>query len=71
MLSCSVPFPAFEPMPLDRAPATFLHPQWIFEIKWDGFRALLYFDKHGVRLVSRNANARDDRRFKEVVGRSV
>ena len=28
----------------------------MFEIKWDGFRALLYSDSHGVRLVSRNWN---------------
>jgi len=28
----------------------------LFEIKWDGFRALLHSDKDGVRLVSRNAN---------------
>lgn len=29
---------------------------WLFEVKWDGFRALLYSDKDGVRLVSRNVN---------------
>ena len=43
-------------MPLSRAPAPFSHPNWFFEIKWDGFRALLYSDKDGVRLVSRNGN---------------
>ena len=28
----------------------------MFEIKWDGFRALLYSDEIGVRLISRNGN---------------
>jgi len=43
-------------MPLSRARAPFSHADWLFEIKWDGFRALLYSDKDGVRLVSRNGN---------------
>jgi ATP dependent DNA ligase domain len=51
-----VPLPPFQPMPLSRARAPFSHPHWIFEIKWDGFRALLYPDKDGVRLISRNGN---------------
>jgi ATP-dependent DNA ligase len=37
---------------------------WIFEIKWDGFRALLFSDKEHARLVSRNGN-----RFKSFPGR--
>jgi bifunctional non-homologous end joining protein LigD len=28
----------------------------VFEVKWDGFRALLYSENDGVRLVSRNGN---------------
>jgi bifunctional non-homologous end joining protein LigD len=51
-----VRFPQFQPLPLDRARAPFSHPDWIFEVKWDGFRALLYSDDDGVRLVSRNGN---------------
>jgi bifunctional non-homologous end joining protein LigD len=51
-----VPFPRFQPLPLSRARAPFCHPDWIFEIKWDGFRSLLYSDKDGVRLISRNGN---------------
>jgi bifunctional non-homologous end joining protein LigD len=43
-------------LPLDRVPAPFSHPDWLFEIKWDGFRALLYSDTDDVRLVSRNGN---------------
>jgi len=48
--------PVFRPLPLSRARATFSHLDWLFEIKWDGFRSLLYSDKDGVRLVSRNGN---------------
>jgi bifunctional non-homologous end joining protein LigD len=51
-----VPVPAYQPLPLARARAPFSHHDWLFEIKWDGFRALLYSDKDGVRLVSRNGN---------------
>src|SRR5689334_1819176 len=43
-------------MPLGRSRGPFSHPDWLFEIKWDGFRALLHSDQDGVRLVSRNGN---------------
>jgi bifunctional non-homologous end joining protein LigD len=43
-------------MPLGRVAEPFSHPNWLYEIKWDGFRALLFSDKAGVRLVSRNGN---------------
>jgi bifunctional non-homologous end joining protein LigD len=46
----------FQPMPLTRRAEPFSDPEWIFEIKWDGFRALLHSDSDGVRLVSRNGN---------------
>jgi bifunctional non-homologous end joining protein LigD len=51
-----VPLPQFQTMTLGRIRDPFSHPDWIFEIKWDGFRALLFSDKEGVRLVSRNGN---------------
>jgi bifunctional non-homologous end joining protein LigD len=51
-----VRLPHFQPLPLSRARAPFSHPDWIFEVKWDGFRALLCSDENGVRLVSRNGN---------------
>jgi bifunctional non-homologous end joining protein LigD len=51
-----VSLPIFQPLPLSRARAPFSDSDWLFEIKWDGFRALLYSDKGDVRLVSRNAN---------------
>jgi bifunctional non-homologous end joining protein LigD len=44
----------FQPMPLSRRAEPFNHPDWLFEIKWDGFRALLHSDSDGVRLISRN-----------------
>jgi bifunctional non-homologous end joining protein LigD len=49
--------PQLQALPLSRAGAPFSHPDWIFEVKWDGFRALLYSDTEGVRLVSRNGNS--------------
>jgi len=51
-----VPAPPFQPLPLSRARAPFSHADWLFEIKWDGFRGLLHSDSEGVRLVSRNGN---------------
>ena len=32
------------------------HPDWFFEIKWDGFRSLTYLEDGHCRLVSRNGN---------------
>ncbi len=46
----------FRPMPLSRRAEPFNDPDWLFEIKWDGFRALLYSDRDGIRLISRNGN---------------
>ena len=52
----SVPLPHFQPVTLGRIREPFSHPDWLFEIKWDGFRSLLFADKDRVRLVSRNGN---------------
>jgi bifunctional non-homologous end joining protein LigD len=51
-----VPVSVFQPLPLSRARAPFSHCDWLFEVKWDGFRALLHSDNDGVRLISRNGN---------------
>jgi bifunctional non-homologous end joining protein LigD len=48
--------PVFQPLPLTRRPEPFSHPDWLYEVKYDGFRALCYCDPSGVRLVSRNGN---------------
>jgi bifunctional non-homologous end joining protein LigD len=34
----------------------FDNPDWMFEIKWDGYRAIAFIDKGRVQLVSRNQN---------------
>jgi bifunctional non-homologous end joining protein LigD len=43
-------------MPLRRAPQPFDDPDWLFELKYDGFRALAYIEGGACRLVSRNGN---------------
>ena len=35
----------------------FSHPDWLFELKHDGFRALAFVQNGSCRLVSRNGNA--------------
>ncbi|PYX53191.1 MAG: hypothetical protein DMG76_26570 [Acidobacteria bacterium] len=51
-----MPLPHFHAMPLGRAREAFSHPDWIFEIKWDGFRSLVRIDSGVCKLVSRNGN---------------
>ncbi len=47
--------------PRDFQPATlssanlFIHPNWVYELKYDGFLGLALID-HGVSLVSKNGN---------------
>jgi ATP-dependent DNA ligase len=43
-------------MPLARLAEPFDHPEWIFELKLDGFRSLAHVDRSGCRLMSRNRN---------------
>jgi bifunctional non-homologous end joining protein LigD len=43
-------------MSLERRPAPFSHPDWLFKIKHDGFRALAYVENGTARLLSRNGN---------------
>jgi bifunctional non-homologous end joining protein LigD len=45
--------PAFTARPC--APP-FSHPDWIFEIKWDGFRSLAHVEHGRCKLISRNGN---------------
>lgn len=40
-------------MPLGQRREPFGHPDWFFELKYDGFRALAYVDGGGAKLVSR------------------
>ena len=52
-----MPLPRFEPMPLARLAEPFDHEDWIFELKYDGFRALAHIENGQCRLISRNRNA--------------
>jgi len=44
------------PMPLKRHREPFSPPDWLFELKHDGFRALAFVSDGACRLVSRNGN---------------
>ena len=44
-------------MPLVSIPQAFDHPDWLYEIKHDGFRALAIVDGHRCQLVSRRGHA--------------
>jgi len=44
-------------MPLNRSKEPFSSPDWIYELKYDGFRALAEIEYGRCRLVSRNGNA--------------
>ncbi len=54
---------AFDPCPSEIRPMlansvenAFDDPAWLFEIKWDGYRAVAFISEGNVRLVSRNQN---------------
>jgi len=44
------------PMLATLAAEAFDNPDWLFEIKWDGYRAVAFIEKGAVRFVSRNQN---------------
>jgi bifunctional non-homologous end joining protein LigD len=45
-----------QPMLATLVDEAFDDPQWLFEIKWDGYRAIAFLDRGKLRLVSRNQN---------------
>ncbi len=45
-----------KPMLADSTAKAFDDPNWLFEIKWDGYRAVAFIEDGRVRLVSRNQN---------------
>jgi bifunctional non-homologous end joining protein LigD len=47
---------AIYPMLATAIEEPFDSPDWLFEIKWDGYRAIAFIEKRGLRLVSRNQN---------------
>jgi bifunctional non-homologous end joining protein LigD len=59
----SLPEAVREPMPSSIRPmlatlvdGPFNSREWLYEVKWDGFRALAFVEQGNVRLVSRNQN---------------
>ena len=48
--------PHFQPMPLLKRPLPFDGPEWIFELKYDGFRALAVIEHGRAQLISRNGH---------------
>jgi bifunctional non-homologous end joining protein LigD len=48
--------PVFQPLQVVRKPRPFNGSDWLFELKYDGFRALAYLDHGRCRLVSRNGH---------------
>ena len=48
--------PPITPMPLLRIAEPFDHPDFLYEIKYDGFRALALIDGHHCQLISRRRN---------------
>jgi bifunctional non-homologous end joining protein LigD len=49
--------PAFQPLPVTPRQRPFDGSDWLFELKYDGFRALAYLERGTCRLVSRNGHA--------------
>jgi bifunctional non-homologous end joining protein LigD len=47
---------AIHPLLATAADKPFDNPDWLFEIKWDGYRAIAFIEQEEVRLVSRNQN---------------
>src|SRR5437773_7551871 len=45
-----------QPMPLLKRAAPFDDPAWIFELKYDGFRALAVIEHGRAQLISRNGH---------------
>jgi len=44
------------PKPLNRSGEPFSSPDWVFELKYDGFRARTEIEYGHCRLISRNGN---------------
>lgn len=49
--------PNFQALRLGRRVAAFNNSAWLYELKWDGFRALAYIKNGECKLISRKGNA--------------
>jgi len=51
-----MPLPRVQPIAPTWRKEPFDDPDWLFEFKYDGFRALCYIEERRNRLISRNGN---------------
>ena len=56
MKATVLPLPRFSPATLTRRREPFDHPDFLFELKFDGWRALAYIEGDRSELVSRRGN---------------
>jgi bifunctional non-homologous end joining protein LigD len=49
-----IELPSIEPLRLVRRQDAFENPDWLFELKYDGYRALLYIEPNNPRFISRH-----------------
>jgi bifunctional non-homologous end joining protein LigD len=59
-------FPKIKPMLASPSDKAFNSKDWVFEIKWDGVRAILFKNKKNIKIQSRNGND-ISRRYPEIV----
>jgi bifunctional non-homologous end joining protein LigD len=62
----NLPFPNIKPMLASPCDKAFNSKDWVFEIKWDGIRAILLKNKKNVKIQSRNGND-ITKRYPEIV----
>ena len=55
-ISAAVILPRVQPIIPTRRKEPFDDPDWLFDFKYDGFRALCYIEQGGCRFISRNGN---------------
>jgi bifunctional non-homologous end joining protein LigD len=48
--------PRVQPIAPIRRPVPFDDPDWLFDLKYDGFRGLCYLERGRCRMISRNGN---------------
>src|SRR6516225_12141834 len=53
---CGVTLPRVQPIIPTWRKEPFYDPEWLFEFKYDGFRALCYIERGRCRFISRNGN---------------